>query len=132
METLMVEQKNQLEQLLKQRYQLLIEEVRAELGNSGEQHFADFAEAGGSDQGDESMADALADIAAARADRQVNEMRDIEAARKRMEQGGYGVCLDCDEAMMFERLLAYPTALRCVRCQQVHEKTHASEGTPSL
>lgn len=132
METLTVEQKNQLEQLLKQRYQMLIEEVRAELGNSGERHFADFAAAGGSDQGDESVADALADIAAARADRQVNEMRDIEATRKRMKQGEYGVCLDCGEAMAFERLLAYPTALRCVRCQQVHEKTHASEGTPSL
>jgi len=129
---LTVEQKNQLEQLLKQRYQVLVEEVRAELGSSGEQHFADFAEAGGSDQGDESMADALADIAAARADRQINEMRDIEAARKRLKQGEYGVCIDCNEAIMFERLLAYPTALRCVRCQQAHEKTHASEGTPSL
>ena len=87
MQTFTVEQNKQLDQQLKQRYQQLIEEVRAELGGSGEQHFADFAEAGGSDEGDESMADALADIAAARADRQINEMRDIEAARKRMKQG---------------------------------------------
>lgn len=127
-----VEQQKQLELALKSRYQQLIDEVRQELGQDGERHFADFAEAGGSDQGDESVADALADIAAARADRQVNEMREIEAARKRMKQGEYGICLDCDEAMIFERLLAYPTALRCVRCQQVHEKIHASEGTPSL
>ncbi len=132
MAALTVEQKNQLEQALKQRYQHLIGEVRAELGNEGLQHFADFAEAGGSDQGDESVADALADIAAARADRQVNEMRDIEAARKRMKQGEYGVCVDCSEAIQFERLQAYPAALRCVDCQQAHEKTHASEGTPSL
>ena len=129
---LTAEQQKQLELVLKSRYQQLIDEVRQELGQEGERHFADFAAAGGSDQGDESVADALADIAAARADRQVNEMRDIKAARKRMKQGEYGVCLDCDEAMVFERLLAYPTALRCVRCQQVHEKTHASEGTPSL
>ncbi|MDP2783540.1 MAG: TraR/DksA family transcriptional regulator [Sulfurimicrobium sp.] len=129
---LTAEQQKQLELALKTRYQQLIDEVREELGKDGEQHFADFAEAGGSDQGDESVADALADIAAARADRQVNEMRDIEAARKHMKQGEYGVCLECDEAMQFERLLAYPTALRCVRCQQTHEKTHASEGTPSL
>lgn len=132
MVALTVEQKNQLEQALKQRYQHLIGEVRAELGNEGERHFADFAEAGGSDQGDESVADALADIAAERAHRQVNEMREIEAARKRMKQGEYGICVDCDEAIKFERLLAYPMALRCVQCQQAHEKIHASEATPSL
>ncbi|MEN6584783.1 MAG: TraR/DksA family transcriptional regulator [Sulfuricella sp.] len=132
MKTFTVEQNRQLEEALKQRYQQLLDEVRVELSGAGEQHFADFAESGGSDEGDESMADALADIAAARADRQINEMRDIEAARKRLKQGEYGVCIDCDEAIAFERLLAYPTALRCVRCQQTYEKTHASEGTPSL
>ncbi|BCB27836.1 conjugal transfer protein TraR [Sulfurimicrobium lacus] len=132
MKTFTVEQSQQLEEVLKQRYQQLLDEVRAELAGSGEQHFADFAESGGSDEGDESMADALADIAAARADRQINEMRDIEAARKRLKQGEFGICIDCAEAIVIARLLAYPTALRCVRCQQIHEKTHASEGTPSL
>jgi len=132
MAALTIEQKSQLEQVLKQRYQQLIEEVRAELGNEGGRDIADLAESGGSDWGDESVADALADLAAARADRQVNEMRQIEAARKRMKQGEYGVCADCGEDIKFERLLAYPTALRCVKCQQQHEKTHASEATPSL
>lgn len=126
------EQKKQLELTLKTRYQQLVNEVRQELGQEGEQHFADFAEAGGSDQGDESVADALADIAAARVDRQIGEMREIEAARKRLKQGEYGACADCAEDIRFERLLAYPSALRCVKCQQSHEKTHAVEGTPSL
>jgi RNA polymerase-binding transcription factor DksA len=129
---LSAEQQKQLELALKTRYQQLIDEVRQALGQDGERHFADFAEAGGSDQGDESVADALADIAAARADRQVNEMRDIEAARKRMRQMEYGICVACDEDIRFERLLAYPAALRCVNCQQAHEKTHTSEGMPSL
>jgi RNA polymerase-binding protein DksA len=129
---LSAEQQKQLESALKTRYQQLINEVRHELGQDGEQHFADFAEAGGSDQGDESVADALADIAAARVDRQVNEMRAIEAARKRIKQGEYGVCGDCSEDIRFERLLAYPAAMRCVNCQQQYEKTHASENTPSM
>jgi RNA polymerase-binding protein DksA len=126
------EQQKKLELALKSRYQQLINEVRQELGREGEQHFADFAEAGGSDQGDESVADALADIAAARVDRQVNEMRAIESARKQIKAGEYGVCGDCGEDIRFERLLAYPTAVRCVNCQQQHEKTHASENTPSI
>lgn len=129
---LTAEQQKQLESALKTRYQQLINEIRQELGQDGEQHFADFAEAGGSDQGDESVADALADIAAARVDRQVNEMRAIEAVRKHIKAGEYGVCGDCGEEIRFERLLAYPTAMRCVNCQQQHEKTHASENTPSI
>ncbi|MDP2962610.1 MAG: TraR/DksA family transcriptional regulator [Sulfurimicrobium sp.] len=129
---LSAEQQKQLELALKTRYQQLISEVRQELGQDGEQHFADFAEAGGSDQGDESVADALADIAAARVDRQVNEMRAIESARKQIKMGEYGVCGDCGEAIRFERLQAYPTAVRCVNCQQQYEKTHASENTPSI
>ncbi len=129
---LSAEQQKQLDLALKMRYQQLISEVRQELGQDGEQHFADFAEAGGSDQGDESVADALADIAAARVDRQVNEMRAIESARKQIKMGEYGVCGDCGEAIRFERLQAYPTAVRCVNCQQQYEKTHASENTPSI
>ncbi len=129
---LSAEQQKQLELALKTRYQQLVGEVRQELGQDGEQHFADFAEAGGSDQGDESVADALADIAAARVDRQVNEMRAIESARKQIKMGEYGVCEDCGEHIRFERLLAYPTAVRCINCQEQHEKTHASENTPSM
>jgi RNA polymerase-binding protein DksA len=129
---LSAEQQKQLELALKTRYQQLIDEVRQELGQDGGQHFADFAESGGSDQGDESVADALADIAAARVDRQVNEMRAIESARKQIGAGEYGVCGDCSEDIRFERLLAYPTATRCVNCQQKYEKTHTSENTPSM
>lgn len=126
------EQQKQLELVLTARYQQLINEVRQALGQDGVQHFADFAEAGGSDQGDESVADALADFAAARVDRQINEMREIEAARKRIRQGDYGICTDCGEDIRFERLLAYPAALRCVACQQQYEKTHTRVNTPSM
>lgn len=129
---LSAEQQIQLELALKTRYQQLINEVRQELGQEGELHFADFAAAGGSDQGDESVANALADFAAARVDRQIKEMREIEAARLRLKQGQYGMCEDCGETVHFERLLAYPAALRCVGCQQQHEKTHAGENTPSM
>ena len=126
------EQQELLEHSLRKRYRSLIAEVQEELGPSGQQHFADFAEAGGSDQGDESVADALADIAAARVDRQIREMREIEVARKCMKRGEYGVCADCGQAIPFERLQAYPTALRCVLCQEQWEKFRAPGATPSL
>ena len=55
----------------------------------------------------------------------VQDARDIMAARERLAAGSYGVCTDCGEAIAYERLLAYPTAKRCIHCQRVHEQGKA-------
>ena len=39
--------------------------------------------------------------------------------------GRYGVCIDCGTAIDFKRLEAYPTAKRCIACQQRRERTRA-------
>ena len=49
------------------------------------------------------------------------ELADIERALERMSQGDYGTCLDCAISIPMARLLATPTALRCMACQSVHE-----------
>ena len=54
-------------------------------------------------------------------DRETAELRDIEAARQRIDDGDAGICIDCDEAIAFKRLLARPTATRCINCQSVAE-----------
>jgi DnaK suppressor protein len=53
--------------------------------------------------------------------RHSNEMRQIEQAFVRIRQGTFGVCIDCESAIDFPRLLAYPTALRCMVCQEAFE-----------
>jgi RNA polymerase-binding protein DksA len=121
----------QIKQILEKRRQLLLEEIRDELARSGEQHYVDLA-GRVPDLGDESVADMLVDLDAAIVDRQIVEMRDVEAALKRLAAGDYGACVDCGTEIPFERLRAYPTASRCVSCQSVREKTFAREGTPSL
>lgn len=131
MATLTAEETAQLKQALEQRRQQLLEEIRDELARSGEQHYIDLA-GRVTDPGDESVADMLADMDAAIVDRQVNEVREIEAALKRLAAGDYGACAGCGGDIPFARLLAYPTATRCVSCQAVHEKTFAHEGNPSL
>ena len=52
----------------------------------------------------------------------VQDVRDIKAARERLSAGTYGICTDCGEAIAYERLLAYPTAKRCIHCQRLHEQ----------
>lgn len=55
----------------------------------------------------------------------IDDVRDITAARKRVAAGTYGICSDCGEPIVFERLLAYPTAKRCIACQRAHESEQA-------
>jgi len=56
--------------------------------------------------------------------RDVEELRQIEAARQRLADGSYGICTDCGVDIGFERLHAEPEAARCIDCQRRHEKTY--------
>lgn len=125
------EQLSQLKTKLQQRYLELREEVRDELERSGDERYVDLA-GSVSDIGDDSVADMLLDINAAIVDRQVNEMREVETTLKRLAELNFGDCIDCGGEIGFDRLMAYPTAQRCVRCQSLHEKTYSHEPNPSL
>ena len=45
-------------------------------------------------------------------------LRDIRAALARLDEGTYGVCLDCEEAIAPRRLAAVPWASLCLKCQE--------------
>jgi len=113
-------------------YQALRREVREELENSGNQHRIDLLNQEPGDSGDESLANALADFNLSILDRHIDAMRDIEAALQRVRDGVYGVCIDCGDDVGFSRLQAYPTAKRCIVCQEQREKHYAQEGHPKM
>lgn len=107
----------------------LNEEIREGLAGIGHERYAD-ALSGTADAGDESVANLLRDVAHAEVARDVGELRDIVAAERRIATGRYGVCIDCEEPIGYQRLEAYPTAKRCRPCQEIREKTRAA--APSL
>ena len=123
---------DQLVEKLKTDYQKLLREVRDELENSGEQHRIDLLNNEPGDTGDESIANALSDFNVAILDRHIQGMRDIEAALQRIKEGEYGVCIDCGDDIDFARLQAYPTAKRCIVCQEKREREYAQEGHPKM
>lgn len=43
---------------------------------------------------------------------------EVDRALLRMEQGTYGICVQCGQEIPRERLLARPSADRCVSCAQ--------------
>jgi RNA polymerase-binding transcription factor DksA len=73
------------------------------------------------DIADESFANLLVDMNYAQIARHAGQMRAVEAAVSRIALGTYGVCAWCGNSIPDERLGAYPIAMRCTRCQRVHE-----------
>jgi RNA polymerase-binding transcription factor DksA len=130
--TLTDQQLTELGRRLDERQRVLLGEIGDELDQSDNREYGKLIGALPGDAGDQSVADALADLNISIADRHMEELRDIEAAKARMREGVYGSCIECGGDIAYERLLAYPTAKRCIRCQERREKTYAHEGTPTL
>ena len=63
-------------------------------------------------------------VRSAEQERDLDELRQIAAAKERMSRGEYGQCVDCGVEIAFERLEVQPAAARCVPCQERYEQTH--------
>jgi DnaK suppressor protein len=48
--------------------------------------------------------------------RRHEEVRRVEAAIKRIDEGEYGTCISCGEEIAAKRLAVDPTAATCIRC----------------
>ena len=107
------------------------DDTRATLLESGDQRHVELAGMV-HDVGDESVANMLIDLDSTLVERHLQELREIEDARRRWADGSIDCCIECGGDIGYQRLLAHPIALRCVACQSQHEKTHAREGTPRL
>ncbi|HKS55615.1 MAG TPA: TraR/DksA family transcriptional regulator [Steroidobacteraceae bacterium] len=84
------------------------------------------------DTEDDSFSNLIVDLNLAEIDRDADELRRIDTALLRLSEGSYGLCEDCGQRIPEARLEAEPTALRCIRCQELYEKTHAGNSTPRL
>jgi RNA polymerase-binding transcription factor DksA len=131
MSVLSTAEKQQIQTALSERRAQLAAEIRSELERSGHQHFADLA-GEVADAGDASVADAMVDQDIAIVRRQVEELTQVEAAQKRVAEAGFGECDECGAAIGLRRLLIVPHAVRCVACQEQHDKMYAHESTPKM
>lgn len=60
--------------------------------------------------------------------RTATALHEIESALARIDEGDYGLCIDCEEPIDPRRLLAHPAALRCARCQGLFETLRSRAG----
>jgi len=101
----------------------LREEIRQTLVKSDSENYLQIAN-DVRDLEDESFADLMVDVSLAEIDRDLEELRAIDAALLRMANGSYGSCDVCDRPIDLKRLEAAPEALRCIDCQTLYERTH--------
>lgn len=115
------EQLAHLKQLLDEREKVLRADLQREVGEKDD--YVDVATEA-PDPGDSSFANLSVDLGNAAVTRDITELRKIEAARQRMENGTYGECVECETEIPYGRLEVQPTAERCAPCQEMYEKTH--------
>lgn len=116
------EQQDRLQEMMQQRAAALRDDIKRE-AQAQDDYLATATEV--NDPGDASFASLTVDVANAEATRDLFEIRGIEAALARMDEGEYGTCVQCGVDIPYARLEVQPTADRCVPCQENYEKTHA-------
>lgn len=82
--------------------------------------------------GDEAEADLETGVAVAGVERDAAELNAITEALARLEAGRYGLCSECGAPIAWERLMAQPQAVRCVRCENENERRRARPSLPAL
>jgi DnaK suppressor protein len=117
------EQLESLQAAMRARQTQLREEIRQALIKSDSEHYLQIADSV-RELEDESFADLIVDVGLAEIDRDLDELRAIDAALLRVADGSYGVCEACDKPIDVRRLNLTPQALRCIDCQTIFERTH--------
>ena len=74
------------------------------------------------DQVEESQSSSDRELAVSNIDRNSKELRNARAALRRIREGTFGVCEECEEDIHPKRLAAIPWAPLCIVCQEALER----------
>ena len=112
--------------VIEDRRAVLLDELRKDLGQTRADSMSEIA-GPAPDPGDESVARMIAELDQAEVSRDVGELRRLDEARRRFDEGSYGNCADCGSDIDYRRLRVQPAAIRCIHCQERFEKARMLE-----
>ena len=81
------------------------------------------------DQLDEMQRASERDLAISNIDRGSKQLREVRAARRRIREGSFGICEECEEQIHLKRLVAIPWASLCIHCQEALDCPEAVEAS---
>lgn len=116
------QQIDHLSAMMDERWNREFSEIRSLIAGMGEERERIALGERAADTSDEALLDTLSAVDEALIRQNLQDVRDVAAARDRIKAGTYGECIDCGSDIRYERLLAYPTAKRCIECQREHEQ----------
>jgi len=102
-------------------FQEILERKQAELVRFLE-NGDDIAIDKSADPMDEIQHAAERDLTIRNLDRQSTLLRDVNASLRRIRDGGFGTCIECEAAISPKRLVALPWAPRCLQCQDAADR----------
>jgi DnaK suppressor protein len=70
------------------------------------------------DQLDEIQAASQRALVVCNLEREFNQLQNARAALRRIQEGSFGICQECDQGIHPKRLAAVPWATFCIRCQE--------------
>lgn len=79
------------------------------------------------DDGDWSVVDLSEDINLRKLSTHKENLNKIDEALRKLEEGSYGICEDCDSEISEERLKVLPFAIYCVECKEKREQLEGFE-----
>lgn len=101
------------EQLLARKH-----EIERELTELSQEKFSDDQV---QDPGDQALTSSMESLKSSLQDTKIDEYKRITKALEMIEEGTYGICVDCGNPISEKRLQSFPNAARCISCQESFE-----------
>ena len=71
-------------------------------------------------------------LAISNIDRESKQLKNARAALRRIHNGSFGICEECDDEISLKRLLAIPWASLCVVCQEALDRLQLGSAFDSV
>jgi DnaK suppressor protein len=73
------------------------------------------------DPADQAIASTMESLQSSLQETELNRYKTIVRAIQKIEDGSYGMCIDCGNEISEKRLLSFPEAARCISCEEARE-----------
>lgn len=77
------------------------------------------------DPADQALSSTMESLRSTMQDTRLEEYRRINRALEKINEGTYGICVDCEGPISEKRLQSFPNAERCIVCQEEYEEKRA-------
>jgi DnaK suppressor protein len=112
------------------KLQEILEQQEADLVHAVRKN-GDIAIEKSADQMDEIQRATERELAIRKLDRESDLLRNVRAALRRIQDGSFGICVQCESTISPRRLAAVPWAPLCIQCRELADQDERDRGSPS-